>query len=242
MPDSETPRGCPADTPPPRTTPGAEKVVLFGTGDMAATICMHLRHDSAHEVVAFTVDRAYLDRDEFFGLPVVPYEEVTRRYPPDRFRMMVAISFSKANRLRAECVRRAKEQGYALLTYISSRSMAWPGAVVGENCRIGSFSVLQPFARLGDNVFVGDGVVVGHHSSIGDHCFLASGCTVAGEVTIGPYSFLGTGCTVRNKVSIAPETVIGAGAVILQDTIAKGVYLAANAEALPITSDRLPLR
>lgn len=54
-----------------------------------------------------------------------------------------------------------------------------------------------------------------------------------------PYCYVGINATVRDKVRIAPSCIIGAGAVILNDTVEKGVYIARPADLLPITSDKL---
>ena len=43
------------------------KVVVFGVGQWAELAHFYLTHDSPHEVVAFTVDREYLDGDELQG-------------------------------------------------------------------------------------------------------------------------------------------------------------------------------
>ena len=68
------------------------KVVVFGAGDIAQLAHFYLTHDSPFEVVAFTVDRAFVTEPAFCGLPVVPFEEINARYPPDRFDMFVALS------------------------------------------------------------------------------------------------------------------------------------------------------
>jgi hypothetical protein len=46
---------------------------------------------------------------------------------------------------------------------------------------------------------------------------------------------------VRDRLTIGEASVIGAGSVILEDTVARGVYLAKTADRLPISSDELPL-
>src|SRR5215471_8113342 len=84
--------------------PGSDmaKLVVFGTGDIARLAHHYFATDSRHEVVAFTVDRAYVKGDSFRGLPLVPFEEVARRYPPVSHGMFVALSYAQMNRLRAD--------------------------------------------------------------------------------------------------------------------------------------------
>ena len=78
------------------------KVVLFGYGQMATFAHTVLTHDSPHEVVAFTVDGAYMTERTVLGLPVVPFEDLERSYPPDAYAMHISVSFRRVNKLRAE--------------------------------------------------------------------------------------------------------------------------------------------
>ena len=68
----------------------AKPVVIFGTGDFARVASVYLAKDSPHEVAAFTVHRQYLTEPTLLGKPVVPFEELLDRYPPDRYAMLVA--------------------------------------------------------------------------------------------------------------------------------------------------------
>ena len=58
-----------------------QKVVLFGSGQMASMICFYLTHDSPFEVAAFTVDGEYIRDETLLGLPVVPFEDIKRAVP-----------------------------------------------------------------------------------------------------------------------------------------------------------------
>jgi sugar O-acyltransferase (sialic acid O-acetyltransferase NeuD family) len=216
-------------------------LILFGAGQVASLHYYTLTHDSPHRVVAFTVDAAYLNEDTLFGLPVVPFEDLERRYPPGDFAMLVSISFRHVNRLRAEKYAQARARGYTLVSHVSARAVVWPDLQLGDNTTVGASCNLAPFVQLGANVVVSGGVLVGHHTVIGDHCFLGPGAVVAGSVRLGPYCFVGAGAVIRDRLTLAPHTVVGAGAVILEDTVERGVYLAHQADRLPLTSDQLPL-
>ncbi len=217
------------------------RIVLFGNGQVASNAYFLFTHDSPHEVVAFTVDGAYITDPVLHGLPVVPFEKVAQRFAPDSYQMHVAISFRQVNRLRAEKVAAAQAKGYTLVNAISSRASVWPDLQIGVNCRIGPHSSIDPYAEIGNNVTIASGCIVGHHTIIGDHCFLAAGVVVSGSTIVEPYTFIGANATIRDRLTIARASVIGAGAVIMENTREKGVYLARHAEELPIDSDQLPL-
>jgi sugar O-acyltransferase (sialic acid O-acetyltransferase NeuD family) len=213
-------------------------IVLFGVGGTAQVLHYHLTR-AGHRVVAFVVDADYLREASLAGRPVVAFEDVAGRYPPQEHQMMIAVGYARVNRLRAERCAQAKAMGYRLFSYVSPTATVWDGCPVGEHCKIGEASIVQPYAQLGANVFIGSGCIVGHHSVLGDHCFLASRVTLGGGVMVEPYAFVGTGATVRNKAKIARGSVIGAGAVLLHDTRENEVCAAADAQVLPVSSDAL---
>lgn len=209
------------------------KVVVFGTGDIGQLAHFYLSHDSPHEVVAFCADGAFIQSREFLGLPIVPFEEVVSAYPPDEFRMFVALSYRRLNETRARKYAAAKAKGYTLISYVCSRSVRWGDTEIGDNCFIFENQTIQPFVRIGNNVTMWSGNHIGHHSTIGDHCFLTSHVVVSGHVDIGPYSFLGVNSTLRDGVKLASRSVIGAGATIVKDTVEGGVYVGVAAELRP---------
>jgi len=218
-----------------------EKVVLFGTGQIASVVYSYLTYDSPYEVAAFAVDRKEIKEDALFDLPVVPFEDVESIYPPDEYKMFIAVGYIRVNRLRAERYCQAKAMGYPLISYVHPKAIISPGAVIGDNCVIDPTSVILPYARVGNNVHIGTGAIIGHHSVIGDHCWVTAGTLILGSVTVEPYCLLGGNSTVRNSLTIAKECVIGAGALILENTHEGEVYMGKPAERLPISSDKLPL-
>lgn len=217
------------------------KLIIFGAGDIARLAHYYFTRDSEHEVVAFTVDEKYKQSDTFLDLPLVAFENLAKDFPPAEFKMFVALSYAKMNRIREEKYRSAKERGYELVSYVSSRCSFLTDYPIGDNCFILEDNTIQPFVRIGNNVTLWSGNHIGHDAVIEDHCFIASHIVVSGYVRIGNNCFIGVNATLRNSITIAPETLIGAGAVIMKDTVAKGVYLAPRAELASKTSDQIEL-
>jgi sugar O-acyltransferase (sialic acid O-acetyltransferase NeuD family) len=214
-------------------------IVIFGTGDIAQLAWFYFTHDSPHEVVGFTVDRAFLDKETFCGLPVFAFEDAPDRWPSSEFDMFVALSYSSLNRLRREKCDAARAKGYALVSYISSKATVWPGFQHGENCFILEDNTLQPFAVVGNNVTLWSGNHIGHHSRIGDDCFIASHVVISGGVEIGNSCFIGVNATFRDHIKIGERCVIGAGCLITGDAEAEGVYIGTASERAKVPSSRL---
>jgi sugar O-acyltransferase (sialic acid O-acetyltransferase NeuD family) len=217
------------------------KLVIFGAGDIARLAHYYFTRDSQHEVAAFTVDEKYRQADTFLDLPLAPFEKLVQHYPPQDYKMFVALSYARMNKLRAEKYHQAKDNGYELVSYVSSRCSFLTDHPVGDNCFILEDNTIQPFVKIGNDVTLWSGNHIGHDAVIEDHCFLASHIVVSGYVRIRNNCFIGVNATLRNSITIAPETLIGAGAVIMKDTVEKGVYLPQRAELFKKQSDEIEL-
>jgi sugar O-acyltransferase (sialic acid O-acetyltransferase NeuD family) len=217
------------------------KIVIFGAGDIARLAAFYFANDSPHQVEAFTVDAAFQTADTFLERPLVPFEDVTRLYPPDAYAMFVALSYAKVNRLRAGKYAEAKTRGYTLVSYVSSRCSFLSTALPGDNCFILEDNTVQPFVTIGSNVTLWSGNHIGHDSIIGDHTFISSHVVVSGHVRIGEGCFVGVNATLRNSINVGDHTVIGAGAVIMKSTRPGSVYLGTRTERWSKTSDQIEL-
>lgn len=202
-----------------------KKLVIFGIEATARVAHYFFDTDSDFEVVAFTVNQQYIDSNEFMGLPLVPFEQITESHPPSEYLMYVAIGYSDMNRLRAAKYHEAKEMGYQLASYVSSRCTYLSENNVGDNTLIMEDNTIQPFVKIGNDVILWSGNHVGHDTIIEDHVFVASHAVISGFVRVCSYCFIGVNATLRDAITIAPETLIGAGAVITKDTEQADVFV-----------------
>lgn len=215
------------------------KLVIFGTSEIAQLAHFYFTTDSAYEVEAFTVDAGYIDKTEFCGLPVVPFEGVEEKFPPSDFSFFVALSYSKLNKIRKEKFLAAKELGYSLPSYVSSRATILNEGKIGENCFILEDNTIQPFVKIGSNVTLWSGNHIGHHSIINDHAFIASHVVVSGGVQIGEQCFIGVNATLRDHIITGEKCVIGAGVLLLADAEPEGVYMGPATERSRVPSSKL---
>lgn len=214
-------------------------LIIFGSGDIAQLAHYYFEIDSDFEVVAFTVDASYVKESEFCGLPVVAFEDITEKYPPESYDFFVALSYSRLNAIRKEKFLAAKKKGYKLVSFISSYVTMFNEGKIGENCFILENNTIQPFVRIGDNVTLWSGNHIGHHSVIKAHTFIASHVVVSGGVEIGEQCFIGVNSTLRDHIKVGDRCVVGAGALLLADADPEGVYLGAATERSRIPSTRL---
>jgi sugar O-acyltransferase (sialic acid O-acetyltransferase NeuD family) len=216
-----------------------QQIIVFGAGEIAELADFYFTHDSEYEVAGFTVDGAYLKQTEIRGRPVLPFEQVAEKFPPEGYGFFVAVSYAKLNAVRAEKVAAARAKGYRLVSYLSSRATVFPGFEAKENCFILEDNTIQPFASVGANVTLWSGNHIGHHSVIEDDVFLASQVVVSGGVRIGQGSFVGVNVTIRDHVTIGKKCVLGAGALVLEDQPDFSVVAPRGTERAKVPSTRL---
>jgi sugar O-acyltransferase (sialic acid O-acetyltransferase NeuD family) len=204
----------------------AKKLILIGDSLFAEIAYEYFTVDSNYEVVAFAVEREYMKRDSLFGLPIVPFEELTANYAPDEHAFYAALVYTQLNRLRTRLYQTAKTMGYQPASYISPRAFVWRNVEIGEHSFIFEDNTIQPFVRIGSNVVLWSGNHIGHHSIIQDNCFISSHVVISGSCNIGANCFFGVNATLGNDLTIGADCLLGAGATVTKDvpenTLVKG--------------------
>lgn len=215
-----------------------KNIVLFGAGKIAEVVADYLRRDSDYAIAAFTCESAFVGAGEYCGLPLVPFDDVARLFPPERYELHIAVGYHQLNRLRERLFFEAKAKGYGLASFISSRS--WPGrdAKVGENCFVADGVSIEPGASIGDNVSLWSNVVVGHHAQIRNHCWLAAGTVIGGGAVVEERCFLALNVTVGNEVTVGSDSILGARTLVTKTLASKSVVVERDTELFRLDSER----
>jgi sugar O-acyltransferase (sialic acid O-acetyltransferase NeuD family) len=208
----------------------AGPLIIVGDGLFAEIAHEYFEHDSEYDVVAFTVETPYLQRDQLRGLPVVPFEELERHYDPGAHSVYAALTYTQVNRLRTRLSQAAKAKGYTLASYVSSRAFVWRNVELGEHCFIFEDNTVQPFVKVGDNVVMWSGNHIGHHSVVRDNVFISSHVVISGTCDIGENSVLGVNATLANDIAIGADNWIGPDVVITRDTEPDSIWRPARSE------------
>lgn len=200
------------------------KVIIFGNSDTAELAHFYLTHDSDYEVVAFCVDEKFMTLNTFKNLPVVTFEKVEAKYPVSEYLFFAPMTATNMNQNRQRVYNKAKEKGYELISYISSKATVFPGTKIGDNCFILEDNTIQPYTSIGNNVVLWSGNHIGHHGKIDDHVFFTSHVVMSGHCHIKSYSFLGVNATLKDGLTIEIGSLIAMGANVLKSTKEWGVY------------------
>jgi len=204
------------------------KLIIVGDGAFAEVAHEYFVEDSHYDVAGFAVEAEYLRRDELFGLPIVPLEQMEVSFPAAEVDVFVAVVFSHLNRLRRRLLNYVVGKDYAPASYSSSAAHISKSATLGEHCFVFENNVVQPFVQIGENVVLWSGNHIGHHSKIRDNVFVSSHVVVAGSCDIGENSFLGVNVAVADGVTIGPDCWIGPGITISSDVPARTMFGAAK--------------
>lgn len=209
------------------------KVIIFGVLDTAELAHYYLEHDSEHEVVAFSVNREYIQEESFRGLPLVAFEDVENVFPPSEYSFFAPMTGRNMNRNREAVYNQVKAKGYSFISYISSHATILDRKVIGENCFILEDNTIQPFTTVGNNVVMWSGNHIGHHGQIKDHVFFTSHVVMSGHCVIESYSFFGVNSTIRDYMTIAQGTLVGMASAVTKDTEEWGIYIGNPAKKVP---------
>jgi sugar O-acyltransferase (sialic acid O-acetyltransferase NeuD family) len=216
-----------------------KKLIIFGNSEIAELAHYYFTSDSKYEVAGFTVDDEFRMTDNFLGKPLVSFQSVREKFPPNEYDFFVALSYTKMNDLRKAKYLEAKSLGYKLASYVSSYATVLNDRNIGENCFILEDNTIQPRVLIGNNVTLWSGNHIGHHSVIQDHVFISSHVVVSGGVIVEDSTFIGVNATLRDHIVIGSKSLIGAGSIIMKSTDPLSVYVPKPTEKYELSSDQL---
>lgn len=217
----------------------SKRIIIIGTTTNARLAKWYFDNDSDYEVVAFSVNRAFMCDTYMLGLPVVPFEDLEKFYSPLEFFAFVAIGYTKMNKIREKMYNEVKDKGFHLPNYISSKCNFLTEEQIGDNNLILEDNTIQPFVKIGSNNVLWSGNHIGHDTVIHNHVTITSHVVVSGYCVIRDNCFLGVNATLHNEVLLDKETLVAAASIITKQTVEKGVYLPARSSLFNKNSEEL---
>lgn len=196
-----------------------KKLIIYGIGKFAEYVQYVFNNDSEYEVVAFCIEKSLLRSEKFEEKPLFDFDLITQEFPPQNVSLFIAVG---NNIIRKRIFAKAKQKGYFLASYISSKSSHWENLQFGENVFVDEGCVLQPFIIIKDNSILFTSQI-GHHTHIGKHS-LISGAKTGGNVKIGENCYVGLNASIKQNISVADNSIVGMGCIIEKDTDLNEVY------------------
>ncbi len=212
-----------------------DKIVIFGTSITSRDLCNNIKEDGLIDVVAYTINRAYIQESELDGLPIIPFEEIEQFYPPSEVQILNTIGYSQMNQSREKVFYKIKEKGYKNYTYISKNAILYSDDI-GEGNIIGGGVYIGANVTLGRGNFVSPGVVLSHRIDVGDFNFFSTGVKSAGVVRITNNCYIGIGSVLNNAIVLAPRTFVGAMTFVWKSTEEDRAYVGNPAKMIKAKS------
>lgn len=202
----------------------SNKLIIIGDSSFAEIAFEYFTYDSPYDVVAFSVEKEYLNKHSLCDLPILAFEELSESFPPHEYSIYVAIPYTNLNLLRTRLMNQAKAVGYSLASYISSQAFVWKNSTIGEHCFIFENNTIQPFVTINDNVILWSGNHIGHHSKIEENCFVSSHVVISGHCTIKKNTFLGVNATIANNVTIGEFNWLSPNVTIMKNSPSNSLF------------------
>jgi len=199
-----------------------KKLIIFGTASTAEFVHYHFINDSDYVPAAFCASSEFVTKDNFLELPLLPFNEIEKKFPPKEYSFFCAVGQTELNKIRKDIYLKAKAKDYSMASYINSKAEIAKNVKIGEHCFIGKVKIF-PNSTIGKNCFIMSDIP--HNSNIGDHCFITTNVSMGGMLKIGEQTFIGLNATIRDKIEIGEKNIIGAGTIILSSTAANSVFI-----------------
>ena len=215
-----------------------KKLVIVGDSAFAQIAFKYFQRDGNYEIVGFAVEKEFIKKQQLFGIPISPLENIEELFSPLEINIFVAITYQKLNRLRTRLYESLKIKGYNFANYISPYSYVDNETEIGENVFIFENNTIQPYVKIKNNCILWSGNHIGHHSLIKDNVFISSQVVISGFCEIGENSFIGVNSTISNGVKIWKDNFLREGTIISKDTDADSIFLPSEAIKSKVSSSR----
>ena len=70
-----------------------KKLIIFGIGEQAEMAYYYFKNDSKYNIVAFTVDKKYINKETLFDLPIVEFEAIQNIYSEKEYELFEKTEF-----------------------------------------------------------------------------------------------------------------------------------------------------
>lgn len=196
-------------------------IIVYGN----TSLCKMIYHEATEmehfSIAGFSVEKAYLlGRESLLSLPLLAFETIEELYPPSNYDMLVAFTgYKNRGREREDKYIQAKQKGFTLRNFLSSKSDIMPDITWGDNNIVLGLSHMGVSGIIGCNNLIRQQVYLGHDFKMGSHNQVTAGCTIGGECEIKDYCYLGLGSTIISGIELAEGTLVGAGSTVIKSTV-----------------------
>lgn len=191
-----------------------KSLIIIGNGSFSRMLKKYI--DSVHfgNVIAYAVEKEYIDKDEIDGVTVISIEKLNEKYPAQEVSLVMGIGYSKMGTVRKKLFCICKNMGYHFVNFIHPKAYIAPDVQMGEGNNFFEFVDIQMGAKIGDaNLFLA-GSFLGHDCMAKDFNTFGVKSAIAGFMQIGNNCFFGTSSAVKHELVIGDFVFVGASGYV----------------------------
>jgi carbonic anhydrase/acetyltransferase-like protein (isoleucine patch superfamily) len=192
-----------------------EKLVIVGSGPMAAEVVDFVERYNLFDIIAFSVNKNYLT-DNYMDRPVYPLEELEDYIDKNSVKTFIGLGWYNQNKYKRQKYEELKNRGFHFANLISPLSSI-SYSQIGEGNWIDDFVKVGFGSKIGNNNTFRVASIIGHHTIVGDHNVLSGRSLVSGKDIIGDQNYFGVSSTVFNRLKIGNKNIIGGATIVKED-------------------------
>lgn len=208
-----------------------KKLIIFGNGEIADMAFYYFKNEDKHEIAAFCVDKKFIKEENFNNIPILPFEDIEKKFSPRDYFFHLAISYQKLNQTREIKFKEIEKKNYDFVSYISEKStISKKINKLGKNLFILENQTIQNNVEINDNVMIWSSNHIGHGTIIGSHSYVSSHVIISGHCKIGKRCFLGVNSAIADFCNIGDDCFIGMGSSISTNLKSGSTTVSKNTE------------
>lgn len=198
-----------------------KKIIIYGAGDFAQMMKYYIEKDLNGEVVAYTVEKKYIEQEKVDDISVIPFEDLEKTFSNKDYDVVIGVVGRNMFNDRSSIYNSIKQKGYQMPNIIHTTASINTDDIGDANIVMDN-SVIGPMCKIGSGNIIWPCVSIAHQNTVGDFNQFAGCSSSIGQIEIGSHCFIGNNCTLY--ATIADYTFVGAGTYIRKDTEEYGVY------------------
>lgn len=189
-----------------------QNLIITGNGSYSQMMRRYIENTDFGNVVAYTVESAFIQSNQLDGLPVIPLEDLKERFSYDDVDLVMGIGYKRMGSIRKQIFERCSTLGYKFINYIHPTVIIEKNVSLGNGNNILEGVILEEGVVLGNANLLFGGSLIAHETQIGDYNTFSVKAVVAGCTKIGNQCFVGASATVKDHIRLKDYVLIGAGA------------------------------
>lgn len=181
------------------------KILVYGAAEFSSTVADLARH-CGHEVIGLISD------NENDPGTLGKLNDVAQTHPPNEFGLAIGIGYRNLCG-RWKAWRTAKALGYSAPPLIHPSAYIADNARIRNGAMIMARAIVDVRVDIGELAVAWPGACINHDAKVGDNTFLSPGAIVCGFSKVSSNNFIGAGAIIVDHCTVPANSFIKANTV-----------------------------